>query len=236
MLAFFVTGSGTLPARRSTRCRRSRGSSAARRAVRGGGGRRRPRADRGARCARAAGRSRSRYDRDGRVGALYGVAICPLIELAKRGGVVCAAADRRATGSARRRWRARVRRLDVVSRVEAAAMTDELDLRPRPGFVDAGAAAPSCPGLRLRLDDDRRRGRDAALPRWLKRGSRPLEPLPRRQRRRDAHAADPARLPRVLPPDRARPRRRPDSRSSRPRWRGCSTAAFARGARSTTRC
>ena len=28
------------------------------------------------------------YDSDGRVGALYGVSVCPLIELAKRGGVV----------------------------------------------------------------------------------------------------------------------------------------------------
>ena len=28
------------------------------------------------------------YDRDGAVGALYGVAVCPLIELARRGGIV----------------------------------------------------------------------------------------------------------------------------------------------------
>ena len=28
------------------------------------------------------------YDTDGRVGALYGVSICPLVELSKRGGVV----------------------------------------------------------------------------------------------------------------------------------------------------
>src|SRR5262249_38794258 len=28
------------------------------------------------------------YDTDGRVGALYGVSVCPLVELAKRGGVV----------------------------------------------------------------------------------------------------------------------------------------------------
>jgi hypothetical protein len=28
------------------------------------------------------------YDSDGRVGALYGLSVCPLIELSKRGGVV----------------------------------------------------------------------------------------------------------------------------------------------------
>jgi peroxiredoxin len=28
------------------------------------------------------------YDRDGRVGALYGVAACPMVELADRGGIV----------------------------------------------------------------------------------------------------------------------------------------------------
>ena len=28
------------------------------------------------------------YDRDGSVGALYGVAICPMLELAYRGGIV----------------------------------------------------------------------------------------------------------------------------------------------------
>jgi hypothetical protein len=28
------------------------------------------------------------YDTDGRVGALYGLSVCPLIELSKRGGIV----------------------------------------------------------------------------------------------------------------------------------------------------
>ena len=28
------------------------------------------------------------YDRDGAVGSLYGVAICPMVELARRGGIV----------------------------------------------------------------------------------------------------------------------------------------------------
>jgi hypothetical protein len=49
----------------------------------------------GAGHAKIAGEVRSRhwtipvaYDPDGRVGALYGVSVCPLIELAKRGGVV----------------------------------------------------------------------------------------------------------------------------------------------------
>lgn len=49
----------------------------------------------GASHAKVAGEVRSRhwtipvaYDADGRVGALYGVSVCPLIELAKRGGVV----------------------------------------------------------------------------------------------------------------------------------------------------
>jgi peroxiredoxin len=49
----------------------------------------------GAGHAKIAGEVRSRhwtipvaYDSDGRVGALYGLSVCPLIELAKRGGVV----------------------------------------------------------------------------------------------------------------------------------------------------
>ena len=28
------------------------------------------------------------YDRDGSIGSLYGVAICPMVELARRGGIV----------------------------------------------------------------------------------------------------------------------------------------------------
>lgn len=49
----------------------------------------------GAGHAKTAGEARSHhwtipvaYDSDGRVGALYGVSVCPLVELAKRGGVV----------------------------------------------------------------------------------------------------------------------------------------------------
>ena len=46
------------------------------------------------------------YDGDGRVGGLYGVAICPMAELAYRGGIVQGPADRRPLAD-RRRARAR---------------------------------------------------------------------------------------------------------------------------------
>ena len=63
----------------------------------------------------------------------------------------------------------------------------------------------------LRLDWVSVVARRRASPRERQASSeRPVEPLPRSERRRDADAADPARLPGVLPPDRARSRRRPD--------------------------
>src|ERR1700730_879125 len=97
-------------------------------------------------------------------------------------------------------------------------MRDDAELQAAAGFIAAELRA-EFPGLRLdwvtvetQLRPSPRR--DNAAPR------RALEPLPGRQRDRDADQADPARVSRLLPPDRARPRRR-----ARPqRSRGCRAA------------
>ena len=144
------------------------------------------------------------YDRDGRVGALYGVAACPMVELAARGGIVrdrlignrwqtAAALAPAGAGAAGRAGRPR-----------AEAMASPA---PQPGFVDPLVAA-EFPGLRLRWVT--RRGAPAAQPaRAARPAARALQPLPGRRRGGDAHQADPAGLPRLLSPDRPGPRRAP---------------------------
>ena len=99
-------------------------------------------------------------------------------------------------------------------------MTEELDLRAAPGFVDEELSA-ELPGLRL---DWMTMPRGPAIePTALVSTARvPLQPLPRRQRGGNAHVADPACLPHVLSPDRARPGRGPDSLRA---GRGVATAA-----------
>ena len=80
------------------------------------------------------------YDRDGAVGDLYGVAICPLVELAARGGIV-----------KDRLWRSLAdpggaRRAPAGTR--GAMSGGEPELRAARGFLDA-AVRDEFPGLRL---------------------------------------------------------------------------------------
>ena len=94
------------------------------------------------------------YDRDGAVGGLYGVAVCPMAELAARGGIVRdrLVGDQWQTvaeiGSPSRRAGSR---LGTMSEPDAA-------LRPAEGFVEPEVAA-EFPGLRLQwaTADGRRR-------------------------------------------------------------------------------
>ncbi len=148
--------------------------------------------------ARTAGRSRSPMTATVRSGSLYGVAICPMVELAEpwRGGR--RPADRQSLDLRRRRWppgprdagralmdggrafrRRRLRRSRVARRVpRTAAQLADSGLPP----VRQPARGPSAPQL-------------------------PLQPLPRRECGGDAYPADPPRVPIVLPPGRARSRR-----------------------------
>ena len=88
VLAFFVTGSSACERQVDTLQAVSRQFARAAGAVRRGRGRREPLADRREACARTTGRSRSPTTPTARSAALYGVAVCPMVELAKRGGIV----------------------------------------------------------------------------------------------------------------------------------------------------
>ena len=143
------------------------------------------------------------YDSDGAVGALYGVAVCPMAELAYRGGIVKA----RLIGD---QWQTSAALAPQVGRCATVRASCEVS-RATSGFVEPRVAG-EFPGLRLRwvTVPARRRRSPRELVRRLRRA---VEPLPRRQRGRDADQADPARLPGVLPPDRARSGRAAGSRA-----------------------
>ena len=147
-----------------------------------------------------------------------------MVELAYRGGIV---ADRLIgdTGSTAAALAARVRGA-LADRCElGSGEPSEVELGAAAGFVEPSVRA-EFPGLRLDWLTVARRGR-ASPPRGQAAPADALQPLPGRERGRDAHAADPPRLPRVLPPDRARPRRHAGSPARRRRSRGCCTGSSA---------
>ena len=214
VLAFFVTGAGAVRAagRRAPdaarplpgRCSSRRWRSAA------------DRGDR-ARCVRAHRWTIPvAYDRDGRVGR-------PL-----RGGRSARwSSSPTAAGSSRDRligdrWQtrggARAARRGRCARSERRRVSDEPQPAPRPGFVDPSWSA-EFPGLRLRWVTVAARRASPARP-----SSRSqLRELSNRYRGASVVAMrtkpDPAGLPRLLSPDRPRPRRATASRPRRPRSR-----------------
>ena len=87
--------------------------------------------------------------------------------------------------------------------VSSARRRGVVDRRWRPSSPGSGST-----GSRSTARRTTRRGR--ARRSSKRAAAHAVRPLPRRERRRDAHAADPARLPDVLAADRSRSRRRPD--------------------------
>ena len=145
------------------------------------------------------------YDRDGGVANAYAVAVCPTITFAFRGGRVQGTSLATLDGTALRRRLDRLRGGCVSPEPDLVENEVDAELaREWPGLRLASMAFAARPGPappelrdRLRLLSDRFRGPQAIALRA---------------------AADPARLPRVLPPHRARARRAPDRRSRRSCW------------------
>ena len=86
------------------------------------------------------------YDPDGRVGALYGVAVCPMVELAERGGIVRDSPHRQSLAD---RGGAGAQGAGAAERRVARGLRRWPAPVPQHGFVDPLVAA-EFPGLRLR--------------------------------------------------------------------------------------
>ena len=152
-------------------------------------------------------------DRDGAVANLYGVAICPTVVLARRGGVVMRTAlgSQETTPSLRSSapcvgWRLRrpaPRR--GATRDERPARAHARSARAA-RRLDRGGAARRAARPRRRLARAAGAGRAAQPEGRARAPRRAVDALSRRRRARAAPAAGAARLPRRVPPRRARPR------------------------------
>ena len=166
------------------------------------------------------------YDRDGALANLYGVAVCPQITLADRGGRVRRTLHRR--GQTRRRPAAR-----AAPRWRARRQASGRGGGARASPCSRRAGSPTTvreefPDLRLRDDGRRRAARGKTPPEVRERLGAAVRPLPRRAGDRAAPRAGPLGLPRLLPPRRPRPRHARARRSRRPRVAAAASGAASR--------
>ena len=161
------------------------------------------------------------YDSDGTVGGLYGVVVCPMAELAYRGGIV----KDRLIGD---RWQTSAALAPAGGGAGARAAAGEGEPAGRsqlPPGSSSRWSRTSSRALRA-LGDRARTGAGAARATLVRPARRALEPLPRR---RASSRCGPSRSrtpTELLPPDRARSRCRTGSPASRRRSRGCSQGGF----------